>query len=71
VNDEIAIQVRKSGVPGARMSRDDRLAVVARLDSLGVFERRRSVPAVAQALGTSRTTVYQLLADLRKDADAS
>jgi D-arginine utilization repressor len=75
VNDIVGAYVRDSGVPLARLSRSDRLTLVARLEAAGVFTRRRSVPAVAQALGISRSMTYRLLAETQKehtaDADAS
>jgi D-arginine utilization repressor len=75
VNDIVGAYVRDTGTPPAGLTRADRLALVARLEAAGVFTRRRSVPAVARALGISRSMTYRLLAETRKEqsvrADAS
>ncbi|MEV0643871.1 PAS domain-containing protein [Phytomonospora sp. NPDC050363] len=57
--------VHESGRPVERLTREDRLTVVARLDDAGVFALRRSAPEVARALQTSRSTLYALLAEHR------
>ncbi|MGW3009248.1 helix-turn-helix transcriptional regulator [Streptomyces sp. NPDC001219] len=57
--------VRECGRPVERLTRADRLAVVARLDEAKVFAVRRAAPVVAGALRVSRSTVYGLLAELR------
>jgi predicted transcriptional regulator YheO len=75
VNDIVGSYVRDTGTPVDRLSRADRRALLARLDAAGLFSRQRSVPMVARALRASRSTIYQLLAEVRKepdtDADAS
>jgi D-arginine utilization repressor len=75
INDIVGGYVRDHGRPTGRLSREDRLTLVARLEAADVFSRRRSVPAVAQALGISRSMTYRLLAEVREehtaDADAS
>jgi predicted transcriptional regulator YheO len=38
------------------------------LEAAGVLSQRRSVPTVARALKISRSTLYQLLGDARKEA---
>ncbi|MEU2588516.1 helix-turn-helix domain-containing protein [Streptomyces avermitilis] len=48
-----------------RLTRADRLEVLARLEKAGVFAVRRATPAVAGALRISRSTLYGLLAELR------
>ncbi|WP_328793080.1 MULTISPECIES: helix-turn-helix transcriptional regulator [unclassified Streptomyces] len=57
--------VRETGRPVERMTRQDRLAVLSRLDEARVFAVRRATPVVAGALRVSRSTVYGLLAELR------
>ncbi|MFJ1598726.1 transcriptional regulator [Streptomyces sp. NPDC088261] len=57
--------VRTRGRPVDRLSREDRLALVGALDGDGIFAVRRAVPAVADTLRTSRSTVYSLLAEHR------
>jgi D-arginine utilization repressor len=75
LNDVVGAYVRDRGTPLARLSRADRLTLVARLEAAGIFTRRQSVPAVARALGISRSMTYRLLAETRKEhtagADAS
>lgn len=75
VNDIVGAYVRDTGTSLARLTRRDRLRLLARLEAADIFSRRRSVPAVARALGISRSMTYQLLAEVRKEptdsADAS
>ncbi|MFF4427308.1 transcriptional regulator [Streptomyces sp. NPDC001549] len=61
----IGSYVRETGRPVERMTRQDRLVVLGRLDEARVFAVRRAAPVVAGALRVSRSTVYGLLADLR------
>ncbi|MEV5960769.1 PAS domain-containing protein [Kribbella sp. NPDC051952] len=70
LNEVVADYVRERGLTVERLSRDDRLEVLARLDSAGVLSQRRSVPAVARALRISRSALYQLLAQTRKESHA-
>lgn len=67
LNDIVADFVRERGVAVERLTRIDRLDVLARLDSAGVLSQRRSVPVVARALRISRSALYQLLSEARKD----
>jgi len=67
LNDIVAHFVRERGVAVERLTRTDRLEVLARLDSAGVLSQRRSVPVVARALRISRSALYQLLGEARKD----
>lgn len=57
--------VRECGRPVERLTRADRLAVLARLEEAEVFAVRRATPVVARALRVSRSTFYGLLAELR------
>ncbi|MER5852692.1 helix-turn-helix domain-containing protein [Streptomyces sp. NPDC002012] len=61
----IGTYVRETGRSVERMTRQDRLVVLGRLDEARVFAVRRATPAVAGALRVSRSTVYGLLAELR------
>ncbi|MFD3470674.1 transcriptional regulator [Streptomyces sp. NPDC058682] len=61
----IGSYVRETGRPVERMTRQDRLAVLGRLDEARVFAVRRATPVVAGALRVSRSTIYGLLAELR------
>lgn len=75
VNDIVGAHVRDNGTSLDQLTRTDRLRLLARLEAADVFSRRRSVPAVARALRMSRSMLYQLLAEVRKEhaagADAS
>ncbi|MFG2233831.1 transcriptional regulator [Streptomyces sp. NPDC048723] len=64
----IGSYVRETGRPVERMTRQDRLAVLGRLDEARVFAVRRAAPVVAGALRVSRSTVYGLLAHGRADS---
>ncbi|MEV6400156.1 PAS domain-containing protein [Streptomyces sp. NPDC051907] len=57
--------VRETGRPVERLTRQDRIAILGRLDEARVFAVRRAAPVVAGALRVSRSTVYGLLAELR------
>ncbi|MEU6603163.1 helix-turn-helix transcriptional regulator [Streptomyces flaveolus] len=61
----VGAYVRECGRPVERLTRADRLAVLARLDKAKVFAVRRATPVVAGALQVSRSTLYGLLAELR------
>jgi predicted transcriptional regulator YheO len=61
----IGAYVRECGRPVERLTRDDRLAVLARLVEARVFAVRGAAVIVARALRVSRSTVYGLLAELR------
>jgi predicted transcriptional regulator YheO len=43
------------------MTREDKIDLVARLNSKGIFQFKRGVPLVADLLGLSRATVYNYL----------
>ncbi|WP_432943526.1 helix-turn-helix transcriptional regulator [Kribbella sp. CA-253562] len=68
LNELVGDFVRGRGVPVERLSRDDRLELIGRLEAAGVLSQRRSVPTVARALKISRSALYQLLGDARKEA---
>ena len=59
--------VRRVGRPVQRLTRGDRLAVLRELDEAGVLAVRRSTPVVAAALNLSRSALYALLAELKKE----
>ncbi|MBO8185286.1 helix-turn-helix transcriptional regulator [Streptomyces spirodelae] len=61
----VGAYVRECGRPVERLTRVDRLAVLARLDEAKIFAVRRANPVVAAALRVSRSTLYSLLAELR------
>lgn len=70
LNELVAAFVRERGVTVERLSRTDRLELLGRLDKAGVLSQRRSIPAVARALRISRSALYQLLAQTRKEPNA-
>ncbi|GGO69019.1 helix-turn-helix transcriptional regulator [Nonomuraea cavernae] len=61
----IGSHVRVTGRPVERLSREDRLTILRRLEQDRVFAVRRAAPVVAGALKISRSTLYGLLAELR------
>jgi predicted transcriptional regulator YheO len=74
LNELIGEFVRERGTSVERLGKQDRLELLSRLDAAGVLSQRRSVPVVARALRISRSALYQLLAQARKepvDVDAS
>ena len=66
LNDLVGGFVRERGVAVERLTKQDRLELLGRLDAAGVLSQRRSVPAVARALRISRSALYQLLAQARR-----
>ncbi|TDD14317.1 hypothetical protein E1218_33245 [Kribbella turkmenica] len=70
LNEIVAAYVRERGQPVERLSRDDRVELLGRLDAAGVLSQRRSVPTVARALRISRSALYQLLGQTRKESHA-
>lgn len=67
LNEIVGGYVRERGTPVERLSRVDRVHLLGELEVAGVFHHRRSVPAVARAMGISRSAAYQLLAETRKE----
>lgn len=61
----VGAYVRECGRPVERLTRQDRLTVLGRLEETKVFAVRRAVPVVAGILKVSRSTLYGLLAELR------
>ncbi|MFF0339077.1 transcriptional regulator [Kribbella sp. NPDC004875] len=70
LNELVAEFVRERGTPVDRLAKPDRLELLGRLDAAGVLSQRRSVPAVARALRISRSALYQLLGEARKEQHA-
>ena len=56
---------RTAQVPRSRLTRPQRLELVAHLDGKGVFAVRHAAGHVATTLGVSRATVYDLLKTVR------
>jgi predicted transcriptional regulator YheO len=57
--------IREIGRPVENMSRDDKIAVLEKLDQRGVTQMRKSVEAIAKRLGISRVTAYAYLDEAR------
>jgi predicted transcriptional regulator YheO len=70
LNEIVAEYVRERGVSVERLSREDRVELLGKLDAAGVLSQRRSVPAVARALRMSRSALYQQLGQARKETHA-
>ena len=61
--------IREVGRPVAQMSRDEKIAVLQRLDARGATQMRKSVETIAVRLGISRVTAYAYLEEARRSAD--
>jgi predicted transcriptional regulator YheO len=61
--------VSATGKPASLLDRNDRIAVVGKLDEQGIFQIRGAVPHIACALGVSRFTVYNYLDEIRASSD--
>ncbi len=57
--------VREVGKPVPHMTRDDKIAVLERLDRQGATQMRKSVESIATRLGISRVTAYSYLDEAR------
>lgn len=64
----VADAIRETGKTVDHMSRDDRIAVLVRLDQQGVLQMRKGVESVATRLGISRVTAYAYLDEARGQA---
>jgi len=64
----VAEALREVGKPVDQMSRDDRITVLAKLDTQGALQMRKGVESVAARLGISRVTAYAYLDEARKNA---
>lgn len=65
----ISETVGEMGIKGPVLSRDDKIALISRLDGKGVFQVRRAVPIVAERFGFSRATIYNYLRAAREVRD--
>jgi predicted transcriptional regulator YheO len=57
--------INEVGKPVPRMTREDKIAVVERLDRQGATQMRKSVESIATRLGISRVTAYSYLDEAR------
>ncbi|MBT2513637.1 transcriptional regulator [Arthrobacter sp. ISL-30] len=60
--------IRAIGKPVAQMTRDDRVAVVRKLDQQGALQMRKGMEHIASRLGISRVTAYSYLDEARADS---
>ncbi|MDA4890369.1 helix-turn-helix transcriptional regulator [Streptomyces sp. MS2A] len=60
--------IAEVGHPVTQMSREDKIAVLERLDRRGATQMRKSVEAIAKRLGISRVTAYAYLEEARSRA---
>jgi predicted transcriptional regulator YheO len=70
VHQVVSAHVHEWQRPLERFTREDRRAVLAELDRLGVFAVRRAVPVVARILLMSRSGVYALLSESRSGSSS-
>lgn len=61
----IAESFRKFHVTNGTLNRDDRIRLIAHLETRGFFRMRKSVPVLAQRLNVSRFTLYNDLKQVR------
>jgi predicted transcriptional regulator YheO len=61
----IAEAIGEIGRPVAQMTRDDKIAVLEKLDQRGVTQMRKSIQTIAKRLNISRVTAYSYLDDAR------
>jgi predicted transcriptional regulator YheO len=64
----VAEAIREIGKPVEQMSRDDRIAVLFKLDQQGVLQMRKGVERIAARLDISRVTAYAYLDEARNQA---
>lgn len=57
--------IREIGKPVDQMSREDRIAVLTRLDQQGALQMRKGVESIAARLSISRVTAYSYLDEAR------
>ncbi|MDP9884444.1 putative transcriptional regulator YheO [Sinomonas atrocyanea] len=60
--------IREVGKPVDQMSRDDRIAILTKLDQQGVPQMRKGIDRVAARLRISRVTAYSYLDEARNQA---
>jgi predicted transcriptional regulator YheO len=71
INLEIRAFLQEHGMSLKALDRSGRMALLASLETKGLFETRNAAPFVAEALGISRASVYGLLAAARETAQAT
>lgn len=66
INLEIRTFLQERSLSLKALDRQDRMALLAALESKGLFETRNAAPFVAETLGISRASLYGLLAAARE-----
>ncbi|OON37001.1 hypothetical protein BTJ39_21230 [Izhakiella australiensis] len=66
-SDELSLEVIKDHLPQSpeRMTYQEKLAVVARLNDTGLFRLKGAVPKAAEALACAESTIYRYLSQLK------
>lgn len=64
VESAIAEEIAKVGVPATRLTTEEKLNIVKKLDDIGIFLVRGSVSELAKQLETTETTIYRYLQKL-------
>lgn len=59
--------LRSRGLALTALKKGDRVALVALLDQRGLFQTRNAVDHLASLIGTSRASIYNYLADARRE----
>lgn len=65
--DSIENVIEESGVPPKRMSLDEKIAIVKKLNDNGVFLLKGAISRVAAKLNVSEATVYRYLNGIKKE----
>ncbi len=65
--DAVARELIRLGVTADRLTPDERLQIIASLESSGIFLLKGAVKDVADALRCSQASVYRYLSQLKKD----
>jgi predicted transcriptional regulator YheO len=68
VTQVVAQTVRAMDMRLPILGREQKIALIRRLDEKGVFQVQRAVPLLAQTFGTSRATIYNYLNEARETA---
>jgi predicted transcriptional regulator YheO len=63
--------IREIGKPVDQMNRDDRIAVLTKLEQRGALQMRKGIDSVAARLGISRVTAYSYLDEARNQDAAA
>ena len=65
--DSIESAIKEAGIPAKRMSQQEKIAIVKKLNDNGVFLLKGSISRVASKLHASETTIYRYLNGIKKE----